>query len=321
MWEWLVPVVLVAAAAIVVALVAASLIRQRTSQRAPLVAALGGIRLQPAFRRALRSYRSIVALGLVACVVGIGVAAVAASRPIATATMPQESRNRDIVLCLDVSGSMSRSDAEVLRTFDSLAKRFSGERVSLVLFDTSPLAVFPLTDDYLFIRAELRKVRDGITSHAYSDGTSVESGSSLIGDGIAGCLLQFDRLDETRSRTVILGTDYKQVGRSVFRPSESLHIAAERQIVVHGINPETNASPAGRQFESDILAGGGMYLPATSFGTSDAVTAIVDSVTSDEATVTRSAPLVVVTDTPELLIWLLAGLSTAVILLSWRARL
>ena len=39
------------------------------------------------------------------------------------------------------------------------------------------------------------------------DGTFEGEGSSIIGDGLASCVLGFPKLDEERSRIIILGTD------------------------------------------------------------------------------------------------------------------
>ena len=71
-----------------------------------------------------------------------------------------ESRNRDIMLCLDVSGSMYEADSEILRVYAELSKGFKGERIGLVLFDSSPVVVFPLTDDYDFVTKQLESAAE-----------------------------------------------------------------------------------------------------------------------------------------------------------------
>ena len=48
-------------------------------------------------------------------------AAVAAARPVDLTTIRPEQHNRDIVLCLDASGSMSSADAAVVDVFAELA--------------------------------------------------------------------------------------------------------------------------------------------------------------------------------------------------------
>ena len=61
------------------------------------------------------------------------------------------------MLCLDVSGSMSEVDVEVLSVFEELLDGFEGERIGLTIFNSSPVQIFPLTDDYEFIRGHLRE--------------------------------------------------------------------------------------------------------------------------------------------------------------------
>lgn len=51
-------------------------------------------------------------------------------------------KNRDDVLCLDVSRSMYEYDVEIIKTYRTLARKFDGERLGLVLFDRSPAVVF-----------------------------------------------------------------------------------------------------------------------------------------------------------------------------------
>ena len=70
------------------------------------------------------------------------------------ATEP-EVRNRDIILCLDGSGSMDRYNAEVVRQFREIVSGLRGERVGMTIFSGASITAFPLTDDYEFLTAEL----------------------------------------------------------------------------------------------------------------------------------------------------------------------
>lgn len=60
------------------------------------------------------------------------------------------------MLCLDVSGSMAEVDMEILDTFLELTDDFKGERIGLTIFNASPVQVFPLTDDYEFVKEHLK---------------------------------------------------------------------------------------------------------------------------------------------------------------------
>lgn len=150
------------------------------------------LRRLPEFRRAVRAHQlRTLAIGGLAAAIGL-VAIVGAARPQARTVISQERDNRDIVLCLDVSGSMIDVDAQVVDRFRQLAEGFKGERLSLVIFNSSAVPVFPLTDDYQFISDELAKAASALRTLDPQDpffaGTLNGEGSSLIGDGRPACV-------------------------------------------------------------------------------------------------------------------------------------
>src|SRR5690606_35443717 len=74
----------------------------------------------PALRRALRSYRLARAAGAAALVVALVSAGVLAARPVDRVVTEERFGTRDIVLCLDVSGSMVPFDSAIVDTFAEL---------------------------------------------------------------------------------------------------------------------------------------------------------------------------------------------------------
>ena len=66
------------------------------------------------------------------------------------------------MLCLDVSGSMIAYDAAVLEVFEQLTEEFTGERISMVVFNASAVTYFPLTNDYDYIVAAIGTSCDGV---------------------------------------------------------------------------------------------------------------------------------------------------------------
>jgi hypothetical protein len=127
--------------------------RRRGAQRP--VANSGALTRLPAFRAVLRAHRArttvLAAAAAVVAVAGL----VGAARPVDTTVERPQSRSRDIMLCLDVSGSMASYDAALVGTFRRLVTDFEGERIGLVIFNGSAATVFPLTDDYDYIHDEL----------------------------------------------------------------------------------------------------------------------------------------------------------------------
>jgi Ca-activated chloride channel family protein len=273
-------------------------------------------------------------IGLLAVTTGI-----LAARPIHSAVVVPEKFNRDIVLCLDVSGSMAEVDADVLDRFDQLTERFKGERIGLVLFNATAAQVFPLTDDYEFVRDQLMLVRTGIDGTGdYSDvwgGTSLASrdGASLIGDGLASCVLSFgtdqpgaadpesSQGSDKRSRSVILATDNDVNGEQLMTLEQAGQLASNRDVRVYGIDKPgilIGDSPESAEFQRVVEATGGAYFKLDD---STAVSAVIDSIQATEASLIKGTPQLVVTD--QAAPWIVVSLLLVMLFLviAWRVRL
>jgi Ca-activated chloride channel family protein len=326
-WPWLPPLLAGTGLAVALAVLGVSMVGARRERRGTRVGNIAVLSEQPAFRRVVRTYRALLVFAALAAVVSLGAAAFAASRPIGSSTITPETRNRDIVFCLDVSGSMTSFDAQLITDLESLARGFSGERIGLVLFDGSPLQVFPLTTDYEFVRAQLAEVKLGLShrgeGYSFRDGTDVAGGSSRVGDGLAGCILQFDKPEAERSRTIVMGTDNHSGPDSLITLQQAREHAVDRGIAVYGLNPDHDEG--GRtsvEYQREMEATGGAYYPTETEADSRAVVAgIVRSVMSDPATVIVDSPIRTTTDHPEPAIWLLVAGTALLLLLVWRVKL
>ena len=258
------------------------------------------LRALPEYRRAVRRHRWMVAGG-VALVGILAVAAVlGAARPVQRMTLVDQKDNRDIVLCLDVSGSMIDVDAEVVSTFLRLAEGFRGERISMVIFNSSAVPVFPLTDDYDFVSDQLRRAQRSLTlvdgKDPFFAGTLNGAGSSLIGDGLATCVRSFDHPELKRARSVILASDNEAAGKSLFTLPEGGQLATTAGIQVYGMNPSDNPSSSAAVEMRDVVEStGGIYFALNDVS---AVRRTLEAVTSREATRIPSAPRTVIHDAP-----------------------
>ncbi|AQP48399.1 hypothetical protein BW730_13685 [Tessaracoccus aquimaris] len=172
-----------------------------------LVAGTDAIRSSPRFTALTR--RFLISATIQVASVGLIVAGcwLLASRLGATSDANSEQHNRDIMLCLDVSDSMTGIDADLMRAFADIVSGLEGERVGLTIWNSSAIAKFPLTNDYDFILDELRRGADQVDDFDYMGGTNAGEGGSLIGDGVVSCLQRFDHLDKDRARTMILASD------------------------------------------------------------------------------------------------------------------
>ncbi len=193
----------------------------------------------------------------------------------------------------------------------------------MVIFNSSAVPAFPLTDDYNFVDDQLRRAERALDTLDPEDpffaGTLNGEGSSLIGDGLATCLRSFDHPELKRARSVILASDNEAAGKSLFSLPEAGQLASTGSIQVYGINPsDSPASSAAREMRSVVESSGGVYYPLSDLS---AVTRILDAVTSREARRIPAAPEVVVHDAPAVPV-ALASLGLLALLavrrLSWR---
>jgi Ca-activated chloride channel homolog len=322
---WWAPIAWAAASLAVVMVVVLQVRRTRakTRDRLPIAHAerLTGL---PAYRRALAAYRALV-IGFVACIVAlIALSAVLTARPATVTLSNPELHNRDIVLCLDVSGSMIAYDSAVLDVFDSLTKEFTGERISLVVFNASAVTYFPLTNDYDYISQQLGRLGTEFEEEdpSYYDGTLLGNGSSLVGDGLASCVTRFDRAEDERSRSVILVTDNIIAGEQIFSLPQAAALAVDRGVRVYGINPgDTTAKDYLREysdeFEAAMVESEGAYYPLSDPAV---VPSVVESIEAEQAAVIPGAPLVTRTEHPEVFVLLAFGALGGMLLLAWRLK-
>lgn len=137
----------------------------------------------------------------------------------------------DIILCLDVSGSMLSQDFYPNRL--EVAKELAGDfvkarpvdQIGLVIFSGESFTQFPLSTDHEALLQQIRGIRSGLLE----DGT-------LIGEGLA---TSVQRLSQSRgkSKVVILLTDGKEEApdNRIIDPYTALEIAKAKRVKVYSI--------------------------------------------------------------------------------------
>ena len=281
------------------------------------------LRALPGFERAVRRRsRTLTAVLLLAALTVLLASAIAA-RPMTAKTVRPISHNRDVVLCLDVSGSMTEVDAEVLATFQELLRGFEGERIGLTIFNSSAAQVFPLTDDYAFVSEQVEALQRSFAFETpYPEhwiGTNNGAGASLIGDGLAACALRFDNLEDERSRSIIFATDNEIFGASIVSLTEAAEYAKSKDITVYTLNPVDgeNEEDTGELRAATELTGGS-YFPLRS---AVAVDSIIQRITAEEQRALEGQARVLRTDAPDPWAAGLLLLGAGAIVLMWRVRL
>ncbi|MFC6303140.1 VWA domain-containing protein [Oerskovia jenensis] len=294
----------------------------------------------PAFAAWVRRYRTLQVAGLGGLLVAlVGVGAVAA-RPVETDLVVDRMGTRDIVLCLDVSGSMTAYDGEILKVYSELVDNFEGERIALSIFNSTSRTVFPLTDDYTLVQEELaagvaafdkdpstldfsseRDRKDVLEFLTYTAGTLAnESAASLIGDGLANCALQFDEETTDRSRSIILATDNYVAGEPIYTLEEAAALVTSRDITLHGIYGGSElyeGTPEETQYREVVQDGGGLYFLA---GDPQAVEGMVEDVVAQQAVELDASPEVVVTDLPTTWFLVATAGTALLVVVAWRLR-
>lgn len=194
----------------------------------------------------------------------------------------------DIMLCMDVSGSMLARDftPDRLRASMEVARNFvqgrKGDRIGLVIFSGQSLALCPLTSDLQAVLQQINAIEYG----QLADGTS-------IGTGLASSV---DRLRQSKSpgKVVILLTDGEDTG-GFFDPATAKQLAMTYGIKVYtigvgskGTAPMPYQTPTGTQVREEKVnidealltdiaqSTGGQYFRATNTKGLDSIYASIN---------------------------------------------
>ena len=198
--------------------------RRRASLR---VSTLGGEHMPRTLRYWLRDLPIVLRLAALAALI------IALARPVEVHSSTESSTEGiDIVLAMDISGSMLARDFEPDRITASkhLASEFAsmrvGDRISVVAFAGEAFTQCPLTSDKASVGTMLSRLRSGVVD----DGTA-------IGNGLATAI---NRLRESgsKSKVVVLLTDGVN-NRGQISPIMAAEIARDMGIKVYTIGVGT----------------------------------------------------------------------------------
>ena len=307
-WPWLAAALALLVLALLVGWVLRWRRRHGATGRAAYVAHAARLRALPRYRTLVRRQVVLGSCLSLAALVACSGAVVLAGRLQERQTLAQSDRTRDIMLCLDSSGSMVELDRQVLREFRAIVEGLRGERVGLTIWSGTAITIFPLTDDYQYVVDQLfeaeKAFRDG---NAISDDYAIFTAGTVVdwdiqsqlGDGLASCVQRFDRRDEERTRAIVLASDNEPVGTGIYTVPEAAKYAADEHVVVHGIAaPKTADRPAAvREFRAAAQATGGTF---SLLGDADSAGAVVRAIDTLEATPIDRPPVVQVFDRPQL---------------------
>lgn len=276
----------------------------------------------PAYKAAERRYHLLLALAAICLLSSLVSTTVLASRPLKAELGKSRTNSRDIILCMDVSGSLEQYQKAILNYYKTIIRQLKGERIGITVFDGRPANIVPLSDDYDTLYDIIEDIEK---SNLKNYITTLNTGglTSQIGSGLIGCVNSFDNLtDSNRPQSIILSTDNISSNTDVSL-YQAANYAKSYGIKVYGIlagdsiPEETIAS-----FKRSISATKGTDQRLSSAGDLDlAAKKIVESINEQEASIYEGASEYVYSDSPE--IWLaISAVSTALFLIViWRLRL
>jgi Ca-activated chloride channel family protein len=144
-----------------------------------------------------------------------------------------EGEGVDIVLCIDVSGSMTAQDLKPNRleaaknvAIDFVNKRLT-DRIAVVIFSGESFTQCPLTTDRRVLVSAIENIRNGLLE----DGTAIGSGLGTSVDRL--------RSSKSKSKVVILLTDGENNG-GLIDPQTAKEIAKAFQVKVYTIGVGTD---------------------------------------------------------------------------------
>lgn len=235
---------------------------------------------------------------LICCVLVVVSAFLLMAKPYTSRRMQDEKYCRDIILCIDISTSVDYLNENLLDKLKKTVDELQGERFGIVIFNTSPVLLTPLTDDYEYVKDQLDLIAqclksrnevnlddafssgyDWIYYQAYiSSGTLIgneQRGSSLIGDGLAAAAIDFSDADKERTKVVIFSTDNDIQGTPVATLDEAADICVSNNVTVYGVGTK-EMTPENKESMKNAVekTGGKFYLEEESGSFGEIVSSI-----------------------------------------------
>ena len=149
-----------------------------------------------------------------------------------------------------------------------------------------------------------------------------ETGSSLVGDGLASCLARLHDIEDSgRSSSVILATDNAVGGSPLVTLNQAAELARRAGVRVYGLDGSPRAGTgdaASVEFRNAMLHTRGAYF---ALADEETVTRIVGEVRDRQARAVTAAPRVASKDDPQrVFLVLVAAVGVLVAALAWVRR-
>lgn len=310
--------------------------RRKKKDNSAKIAHTKFVRNLPEYKKARKRYNLLLVVAAILYVAAGGALTYLSARPIFVTESKEEKENRDIMFCLDVSGSMSLYIEDLAETFSNLVKQMDGERFGITIFDGEYATLSPLSDAYSVLLGLLEEIGEkrSFENLASAMGSIRRTGSSEVGAGLIGCVDAFDRLDEVdRSRIVILATDNAAPKEPIATLTQAAYYAKERNITVYGLNisdynKQEDIDSDNVKFQSNeekefqqatLITGGSYYALGQSSGYSSKK--IIEQIMTQEKARYEGVGQLVRTDVPQIAAIVSSILLVLLLIIIWRLYL
>lgn len=301
----------------------------------------------PMMSRTWRAWKLLNRFALILLMMSLVLSVTLLARPSRISDAREQASSRDIILCLDVSGSTLPYDREVIQSYLQFADHFQGERIGLSIFNSTSRTVFPLTDDYALVKRELTKASklldlvqsqssiDRMSERQYQqiadwlEGTqNRKESTSLIGDGLVSCAAMLpgflsnaanaSRNQQRRNTSIVLTTDNIVSGKPTYSLQDALALTKQAGINVDGLYsgaPQSEHQATTTAMKELIERYGGLFLTRNR---QDSVAALVQQVERRYRTIPNSIHQSALSDDPHLWTMLLIVCVGAWLITTWR---
>ena len=347
-WPWAALAGIIVSIAIVAVMVACSSRRKDDDDRARTFSLDDDLNTESASRLS-RQWRVLSRLAAAMLAMALMLAIALTARPGTIDESEEKAASRDIVLCLDVSGSTLPYDREVIDTYRRLVDNFKGERIGLSIFNSTSRTVFPLTDDYELVSKQLDKAsgilkgvesQDDIDKMKESDYQALsdwlegtqnrKESTSLIGDGVVSCAAMLPgfaygnasatNADRQRAASIVLATDNVVSGKPTYTLSEALDLTQQARISVDGLfsgPKQSESDQTTKDFKSAIETRHGVFLTQSDGASVSSLVKEIESRRNHESQARNKAAI---TDAPGWWTFALAVVLMVWLALTWRLR-
>ena len=323
--ELMYPIVIVICVILAIAILAINFKRKGKFTTGKKVANTKYIKESEYYKAKIRKHRIYSILIGVMSVICISLTSILVARPITKQSKSDTKYNRDIIIGLDVSLSENEVNLELVKKFRKIIPNIKGDRIGIVLFNTSPVVYCPLTEDYDYIDECLKTIEEQIQIVIDNNGTipysydedGAETRSFWYGGTIA------NNREKGRTRIVIFATDNDVSGTETISLEDACAYCKQYKINLYAYCPSTDMNIYATKeniasYKAAVeSAGGKFYVGDLDRMSSSIVNEIKDTKVSAMNTSVRT----IITDHPEVLAVIITISVAILIIIEKRIRL